>query len=65
MFVSVIIALISSLYFYVQAFRSGLAAKRWALGGLLFGPLLLPLFNIKQHMALRKIRGFKGCFLRA
>jgi hypothetical protein len=65
MLLSVLIALLSSLYFYVQATKTGLRAKRWAVAGLFFGPFLLPMFNVKQHLALRKIRGFGGCLLRA
>ncbi|GAB3032320.1 hypothetical protein [Bowmanella dokdonensis] len=65
MFTALILCLLSGIFYYVEAFRTGLSAKRWGLAGLLMGPLLLPLFNIKQHMALRKARGFGSVYLNA
>jgi hypothetical protein len=65
MLLSVLIALLSSLYFYVQAIKTGLGAKRWAVAGLVFGPFILPMFKVKRHLALRKVSGFGSCILRA
>ncbi|WP_438863428.1 hypothetical protein [Neptunicella sp.] len=56
---------LSSLFYYVQAFKYGLSAKKWALAGLLAGPMLLPIFTAKKRMALRKTIGFNSIFLSA
>lgn len=58
MFSFFVVSLVSALYFYVDAFKSGLPPKRWAFGGLIIGPLLLPMFNISKHIAWRKAVGF-------
>lgn len=65
MLITLIVSLCSAVFFYIEAFRTGLRAKYWGMAGLLFGPLLLPLFSVQQHMALRKVRGFGAAILRA
>ncbi|MDF2177125.1 hypothetical protein P2G88_02560 [Aliiglaciecola sp. CAU 1673] len=65
MFIALIVSLCSAIFFYVEAFRTGLRAKQWGMAGLVFGPLVLPLFSVQQHMALRKVRGFGAAILRA
>ena len=54
-----------ALYFYVEAFRSGLQPKMWAVAGFLLGPAIFPMFSISQHVALRKAQGFGNEFLKA
>ncbi|WP_416308224.1 hypothetical protein [Neptunicella sp. SCSIO 80796] len=65
MLLILIAVLLSSLFYYVQAFKYGLSAKRWALAGLIAGPMLLPIFTAKKRMAVRKATGFNSIFLRA
>lgn len=65
MLLAFLVAVISSLFFYVEAFRSGLAAKKWAVAGFVFGPFILPMFSISQHVALRHSRGFNNSYINA
>ena len=65
MLLALLIAIASSLFFYVEAFQSGMPAKKWALAGLVFGPFVLPMFSISQHVTLRHARGFQNSFLHA
>ncbi|MDN4503714.1 hypothetical protein QX776_14990 [Alteromonadaceae bacterium BrNp21-10] len=59
------VLLLSSIYYYTQSFKHALNAKRWAVAGLIAGPLLLPLFNVKKRMAYRKVTCFHNIFLQA
>lgn len=61
----IFVCLLSCVYFYVEATKSGLSAKYWAVGGLLIGPLLFPMFSIHRHIRLRKDCGFNNTYLRA
>ncbi|PKH00386.1 hypothetical protein CXF95_02240 [Paraglaciecola sp. MB-3u-78] len=54
-----------SVMYYVQSFKTGLSAKRWALAGLLFGPTIYPLFKSRQRIKLLKARGFGNTLFRA
>ncbi len=65
MLIAFLVAVVSSLFFYVDAFRSGLAAKKWAIAGFVFGPFILPMFSISQHVALRHARGFHNSYIKA
>lgn len=58
MLVAVIVGIVCSIYFYVEAFKHGLVAKYWAWAGFFLGPIILPLFSIKKHMAMRRASGF-------
>ena len=59
MFVVPVVCLLSAAYFYTQALKNAMGAKRWGLLALLFGPLLWPMFN--THRRLLWIRaGRKG-----
>ncbi|MDE3274029.1 MULTISPECIES: hypothetical protein [unclassified Pseudoalteromonas] len=42
----------------VVAGRFGLVGKRWAIAGLLTGPAVYSVINVKQRMLLRKSLGF-------
>ena len=53
-----LISMVSAVCFYISALTAGLNAKRWALGGLFFGPLLLPMFSISRHIAWRRSVGY-------
>ncbi|WP_100641982.1 hypothetical protein [Alteromonas facilis] len=59
------ISLLFACYYYVDAFKSGLCPKSWAVTGLLLGPLALPMFNISKHVAWRRAVGFGSVQLAA
>lgn len=42
----------------IVAGRFGLVGKRWAIAGLLTGPAVYSVINVKQRMLLRKSLGF-------
>jgi len=51
--------------YYVQSFKTGLTAKRWALAGLVFGPAIYPLFRSRQRIKLVRARGLSKTLFRA
>jgi hypothetical protein len=51
--------------YYVQSFKTGLTAKKWALAGLLFGPTIYPLFRSRQRIKLLRARGLGNTVFRA
>jgi len=61
----VIIAVVFSLFFYCQALSSGLGRKRWAFAGLMFGPLIWPMFCMKKRMKVNRLFGFDYLIFRA
>ncbi len=65
MIIGLLACIVSAVFCYVESFRSGLSAKHWGLAGLIFGPLILPLFNVKRRLALRRVRDFDCVYLRA
>ncbi|MFT4941119.1 MAG: hypothetical protein ACI88A_004182 [Paraglaciecola sp.] len=65
MFFVPVITIFFSTYYYVQSFKTGLAAKKWALAGLFLGPALLPLFIMQKRLALRQAYGFNCTFFHA
>ena len=50
----VVVSILSSGYFYVEATKSGMKRKNWALAGLVLGPMLFPLFTIHRFILLKK-----------
>jgi hypothetical protein len=64
-FFVILVLAVSSLFYYVQAFKSGLSAKSWAVIGLVTGPCALPMFRAKKRMALRRVQGFDSVFFGA
>lgn len=58
-------SLLFSLLYYVQSFKTGLTAKKWALAGLFFGPAIYPLFRSRQRIKLVQARGVTNTFLQA
>lgn len=62
--VCIVLFFLSSLIFsglyYVQSHKTGLTAKKWAAAGLVFGPLIYPLFKSRQRIKLLKSRGVKN-----
>lgn len=59
MFVVPVVCLLSAAYFYTQALKNAMGAKRWGMLALFFGPLLWPMFNI--HRRLLWIRAGRKC----
>ena len=58
-------SMVCSVLYYVQSYKSGLTAKKWALAGLVFGPMLYPLFKSRQRLKLLRSRGFYTSFMLA
>ncbi|MCP3428635.1 hypothetical protein [Opacimonas viscosa] len=65
MMVMILMSVFFCAYFYIQAIRYAMPAKRWAFLGLCGGPMFLPLFVIKQHISVRKAAGYNNLFFRA
>ncbi|GAA0853576.1 hypothetical protein [Aliiglaciecola litoralis] len=65
MLIGLLVCVVCSLYYYVESFKSALPPKKWALAGFIFGPFVLPMFTISQHITLRHAQGFQSTFLRA
>ncbi|MGQ8366801.1 hypothetical protein [Glaciecola sp. 1036] len=56
---------LSASYFYVEAVVHGMAKRKWLVGGIMLGPLLIPMFEISKHMTVRKAIGFNSKYLAA
>lgn len=65
LFIIGLISCIFSLLFYCKGVASGLGRKRWALGGMLFGPMIWPMFKMKKRMKTYKLFGFNSLIFRA
>ncbi|TKB49832.1 hypothetical protein FCL40_06655 [Ferrimonas sediminicola] len=52
-----LLMLVSSAFFYVEACKAGLSPKRWGIAGFLVGPMLWPLFRVHANLALRRAVG--------
>ncbi|TKB44076.1 hypothetical protein [Thalassotalea mangrovi] len=52
-----VISLLSGLFFYCQAVKSGLGYKRWTAAGLIFGPLVWPMFTMQKRMVIYRQHG--------
>lgn len=65
MIVFALVAVLSSLFYYIEAFRWGMNAKGWAAAGLMLGPVLLPLFSIQRHVQWRRAVGFNNLVMQA
>lgn len=52
-----VVAVFFAVFFYWQAFKSGMGLKRWATAGFIFGPLVWPMFCIEKRMKLYKAFG--------
>ena len=60
----VVAAMLSSLFYYLQALLNGLGCKRWALMGLFFGPMAWPMFCMKKRMKIYQRYGMSMVFWR-
>ncbi len=52
-------------FFYCQALKSGLGYKRWTLAGMVFGPLIWPMFCMQKRMKINKKFGFDCLIFKA
>jgi hypothetical protein len=53
-------SLVFGVIYYVQSFKTGLTAKKWAVAGLVFGPFIYPLFKSRQRVKLLRSRGLQS-----
>lgn len=52
--------LLSALMLYIQALKNAMGAKRWGVLGLLFGPLIVPLFSTHKRLKRLQSQGRTG-----
>ncbi|GAB2996178.1 hypothetical protein [Psychrosphaera aestuarii] len=64
-FVVLMVLLLSACLLSVEAMKNGLGKKRWFFSGLLLGPVVWPMLNVKKQMMLRKQIGCAIVFLKA
>ena len=62
---TVFISIVCASFFYIQAFTNGLGRKRWAFAGLIFGPLVWPMFCMKKRMKITQSFGLDYLIWRA
>lgn len=60
-----LISLVCSFFFYVEAVKWGMNAKCWAAAAFVMGPFLLPMFGIAKHVHWRRSAGFNNLIIRA
>lgn len=65
MLLFILLTIVFAGFYYIQAWQYGLGPKRWAVLGLLFGPLLLPMFRTHKRMRILKAKGPEGISFRA
>lgn len=59
------VSLFCAFFFYVDALKGGLTPRQWALGGLVFGPVLWPLLQLKKQLWMHQVCGYGGVAFRA
>lgn len=64
--IAIVLSFIATTFYYlVEVTRNGMAKKRWLTAGVIFGPLVFPMFYASRKKAIRKVRGYNFSFLRA
>ncbi|OUR61993.1 hypothetical protein A9Q74_05935 [Colwellia sp. 39_35_sub15_T18] len=58
-------SLVCGLFFNIQALLTGLGRKRWTIAGLVFGPLVWPMFMMKKRMQLNHLFGLNQLIFKA
>lgn len=61
----VLFSVVSCVFFYCQALSNGLGRKRWAVAGLVFGPIIWPMFCMKKRMKVAEAFGLNYLLFRA
>jgi len=51
-------------YYYVEAVKYAMNKKRWLLAGVMFGPMVFPMFNINKQINMRRSIGFENLYLK-
>jgi len=64
-FFSVCLSVLCGVFFYCQALVTGFGRKRWTMAGIVFGPLVWPMFAMKKRMRLNRLFGFEQLIFRA
>ena len=61
----VCLSVFCGVFFYCQALAAGFGRKRWTIAGVVFGPLIWPMFVMKKRMRLNRLFGFEQLIFRA
>jgi len=61
---AIMIGLLSGGFFYIQAMKNGMPARRWGLLGMLLGPFIYPLFLVNSRLHWRRVLGRRYGILR-
>ena len=64
-FAVIVVALLSGVFLAIEGMKNGLGKKRWFFAGLMFGPTVWPMLNVKKQMTLRKQYGFNIALFKA
>ena len=59
------LSLFCGVFFYCQALVTGFGCKRWTVAGMVFGPLIWPMFVMKKRMRLNRLFGFEQLIFKA
>jgi len=59
------ISMVCGAFFYCQALVTGFGRKRWTVAGVVFGPLIWPMFTMKKRMRLNRLFGFEQLIFNA
>jgi len=65
MFLVACFSVLCGVFFYCQALVSGFGRKRWTMAGIVFGPLVWPMFAMKKRMQLNRLFGFEQLIFKA
>jgi len=58
-------SVLCGVFFYCQALVTGFGRKRWTVAGIVFGPLIWPMFAMKKRMRLNRLFGFEQLIFNA
>jgi len=61
----VCLSVLCGVFFYCQALVMGFGRKRWTMAGIVFGPLVWPMFAMKKRMQVNRLFGFEQLIFRA
>ena len=64
-FILVVVSVCCAVFFYCEALKGGLGIKRWTFAGLLFGPLIWPMFTMKKRMRINQLFGLNDLLFKA
>jgi hypothetical protein len=65
MLLVIVFSVFCGVFFYCQAVVTGFGRKRWTMAGIVFGPLIWPMFAMKKRMQQNRILGFEVLIFRA